>query len=234
MAKYDTADLLARCLRNAMRPSTDAQQETTDWYAFLAEAQDEWYNHLAVICPEALYGNPVVLSTADLGLTYTFGTDADGNNIFPMGHVEIRSAPGGAVLTPTVEWGNAGDYVREGDKIRWTNGVKRTFGTTGPVARFISPPGLIDGTHEPTLKPLSARLLLVYRACAKWARRGGLRDPQPFLDQEQEAWLGNPEAGVMGILGMLRTQYNFSGMEGTGELDGDAWWRGIQGSIGYR
>src|SRR5690348_6155626 len=104
MAKYDAADLLARCKRNAMRPATDAQQTDADWYAFLTEAQDEWFQSIAVMCPEALYGPPTVLSTADQGLTFTFGTDADGNNIFPMGSVEIRGSSGGPMLLPTNEW----------------------------------------------------------------------------------------------------------------------------------
>ena len=226
--KYSSADLLARCQRAALRPSTDAQQTPADWYAFLTEAQDEWYQHFATVCPEVLYQNPTVMTTADGGLTYTFGVDADGNNIFPMGSVEIRANPGGPLLLPTVEWGVMNDYVREGDHIRWPNNQKRTYGTTGPVARFIAPAGTIDDTHQPTLKPLAARLLLVYRACAKWARRGGLRDPQPFLDMEQEVWLGNPAAGTNGVLGMLRSQFLFSGLEGISASDNDvAWWRGI-------
>ena len=90
MAKYDSADLLARCYRAAQRPTTDAQQTSVDWYAFLTEAQDEWFSHLASICPEVLYGNPVVMTSADGGYTYTFGVDADGDPIFPMGHIEIR------------------------------------------------------------------------------------------------------------------------------------------------
>lgn len=234
MSKYDTADLVARCQRVALRPTTDAQQTTADWYAFLSEAQDEWYHTFATICPQVLYGNPTVMTTADLGLTYTFGTDPDGNNIFPMGSVEIRANPGGPLLLPTVEWGVMNDYVQEGDHIRWANNTKRQFGTTGPVARFITPPYLIDATHAPVLKPVDARMLLVYRACAKWARRGGLRDPQPFLDQEQEAWLGNPDAGVNGILGMLKTQFAFSGMEGIQAQDQDvAWWRSINTGSGY-
>jgi hypothetical protein len=233
MPKYSSVDLLERCRRNTLRPSTDAQQLDADWYAFLTEAQDEWYAHLASICPDVLVGPPTVLTTADGGLTYTFGTDADGHNIFPIGHMEIRSHPGGAVLLPTNDWGPAGDFIPCGDYIKWPNGIKRTYGTTGPVARFITPPGVIDDTHEPTLKPIFARGLLVPRACAKWARRGGLRDPQPFLDAEQELWLGNPAAGTMGVLGALRTQTNFIGLQALAGGDENAWWRNMQGSVGY-
>ena len=128
---------------------------------------------------------------------------------------------------PTVEWGNSGDYILEGNRIRWPNGQRRTFGSTGPVARFITPPTEISASVEPALKPAFARILLVHRACVKWARRGGLRDPQPFLDQEAEAWLGAPENGVMGILGALRTQANFSGLQAVAPHDVEAWWRGM-------
>lgn len=233
MAKYDSADLLARCIRNAQRPAGDAAQTPADWYAFLTEAQDEWFMHFASIVPETLYGDPVILTTTDNGLTYRFGTDADGNPVFPMGHAEIRASPGGAVLIPTTDWGSSGDYVLEGDRIRWPNGTRRTFGSTGPVARFITPPGVIDDASQPVLKPAFARVLLVYRALAKWARRGGLRDPQPYLDQEAEAWLGAPENGVMGILGALRTQANFTGAAAVAEMDAAAWWRGIDTGSGY-
>ena len=234
MAKLDSADLLAKCQRAAMRPTTDAQQSPADWYAFLSEAQDEYYNTFAAICPQVLYSPPTVMTTADGGLTYTFGVDSDGRNIFPMGSVEVRTSPNSSVLVPTTDWSNTGGFVQEGDHIRWPNGRKLTFGTTGPTARFIAPPGIIDDTHQPTLMPYSARLLLVYRACAKWARRGGLRDPQPFLDQEMEVWLGNPANGVMGILGMLKLQYGFSGNEGLGDEYGDArWWANINGSMNY-
>ena len=233
MAKYDSADLLARCYRVAQRPTTDAQQTSVDWYAFLTEAQDEWFSHFASICPEVLYGDPVVLTSADGGYTYTFGDDADGDPIFPMGHIEIRTSRNGSVLTPTTDWGGSGDFLLEGNKIRWPNGATRAWGTTGPVARFITPPDVISATVEPVLLPKQARILLVYRACAKWARRGGLRDPQPFLDMEQEAWLGNPEAGVNGILGMLRTQANFSGAAAVAGADDEAWYRNINTGSGY-
>lgn len=233
MAKYDSADLLDRCQRGAQRPTTDVQQTTADWYAFLTEAQDEWFTHIASIAPDVLYGDPVVMTTTDNGLTYTFGTDADGDPIFPMGHIELRSSPNGAVLHPTTDWGNVGDFLLEGDRIRFPNGSRRTFGTGGPVARFITPPNVISASVQPVLKPKQARMLLVYRALAKWARRGGLRDPQPYLDQEQELWLGNPDSGVMGILGMLKTQANFSGMAATAPMDVDTWWRGIDTGSGY-
>lgn len=226
MAKYDSADLLARCIRNAQQPAFGSATSTTDWYAYLSESQDEWFTIFASIVPDVLYGPSVVLTTTDDGLTYTFGTDADGDPIFPMGHIELRAAPNGTVLTPTVDWGNAGDYLIDGDTIRFPNGQKRTFGGDGPVARFITPPNVIDELTQPVLKPKFARILLVYRALAKWARRGGLRDPQPYLDQEAEAWLGAPENGVMGILGALKTQANFSGAAAIAPHSGEAWWRG--------
>jgi hypothetical protein len=232
MAKYDSADLLERCVRLSMRPTTDAQQTTADWYAFLTEAQDEWYAHFASIVPEVLYGDPVVLTSADGGYTYTFGLDAAGDPIFPIGHVELRTSRNGAVLLPTTDWGNVGDFLLEGNKIRWPNGAARSFGSEGPVARFITPPDVISASVQPVLIPKAARMLLVHRACAKWARRGGMRDPQPFLDQEQELWLGNPEAGVMGILGTLKTQANFSGAAAVAD-DGAAWWRNINTGSGY-
>lgn len=233
MAKYDSADLLVRCIRKANRPTTDASMQPADWYAFLTEAQDEWFAHFASIVPDALMSGPTLLMTADGGLTYTFGNDPDGDPIFPLGHVEIRATSKGAVLVPATEWSQSYDFVIEGNKIRWPNGVSRTFGTDGPMARFITPPDVIDATTQPVLQPKFARTLLVSRAVAKWARRGGMRDPQPFLDEEQEAWLGNPESGVMGILGALRTQFNLKGVQAIAPTGGEAWWRGVNTGAGY-
>lgn len=227
MALWDAADLLERCQRAADRPTTDESMAPADWYAFLTEAQFEWITHLASICPATQYGAPVQLVSADGGYTYDFPDDADGDPLFPMGQLEIRATRSGALLQPGNDWSDRGDYVPEGTRIRMPNGRSRTF-PQGPWARYIAPPAAISASSAPTMQPKHARILLVYRACRKWASKGGLRDPQPFLDQESEAWYGAPAAGVTGILGMLKTQYAFEGMAAIADEAGDfPWWRSM-------
>ena len=156
---------------------------------------------------------PTLLTSADSNETYTFGTDADSDNIVPLA-VMIFAKKDGRPLRPGTYWDLAADYVWEGDKIRFARGKTKAF-SDGPYARFITPPGDISAAIEPTLLPKQARVLLVYRAVALWASRGGVRDPQTYFDLEERAWVGRPEVGDYGFLGM-KMQNPFQGMEAFG------------------
>ena len=122
----------------------------------------------------------------------------------------------------------------EGNKIRFPGNVAKTF-SGGPYARWVAPPTAIDAVPtEPILQPAHARILLVYRACALWASTGNLRDPGVFFALEKSAWLGRPEVGDIGILGLLKTQNPFLG---TGAFTSD--WSGsllqsVDSGSGYR
>jgi hypothetical protein len=230
---YDSADLLARCLRIARRPATDQTMTPADWYGLLTEAQIVWMGHLATVAPATQYGAPVQLTTSDGGLTYDFpfvdpGEESLGR-VFPVGEVEIRATRGGQLLLPCADWSDWGDFVPEGARIRMPGGRSRTFPGGGPWARYMVLPRELDASHEPVMQPVQARSLLPYRAVAKWARQGGLQDPQPFLDEEAEIWYGAPEKGVHGLLGLLKQQYAFSGNEAVADVEsGTAWWRGMR------
>lgn len=226
MALWDNADLLARCKFIAQRPSTDQQMADADWYSLMTESQAHWTNVFATQFPYVLVTAPTALSTADGGLTYTFP-----GGITPMA-VEVYDSASGRILRPGAYWDAACDYVWEGTHIRFPVNKSRTY-SSGPVARYISPSSTIDASTQPTLLPAHARLLIVYRAVAYWAERGGLRDPQPFWEMEQRYWIGNPASGDFGLLGMLKNQNPFIGAAAYPAGSGLAWWQTISTGQGY-
>src|SRR5438105_13441045 len=92
----------------------------TEWtdavlYNYLQEAQELVYEDLATHVPEVLMTGPTLLTTADGGASYTFGTDADGDPIFPLGQAEIRESKAGRLLVPAADFDQAGDFVMYGD-----------------------------------------------------------------------------------------------------------------------
>lgn len=219
MSLWDSADILARCKRALNRPSTDEALSDADWYAFATEAQSRVYTLLATHCPEAVYSAPTLMSTSDDGATYTFGTDSglptSYQNVFAMGHVEIRSARAGQLLLPGTDWDEGGEtYVPDGDKIRWPGGRTRTF-SDGPYARFVQPPGVIDGSTAPTLEPAFARILIVDDAVTRAAERLKL-DTSSHEARFHRDW--------MEILLALKTQYFGQGQVALGGVSG-VWWR---------
>jgi len=232
VATYDSADLAERVRKRLKRPADDELCTLDERYQLLSEAQEEWVYTFASIIPHALYGAPDKLETFDGGETYVFGSAADDDTrrVFPLGQVELKASRNGRILVPGQEGDPSADFVVDGDRIRFPGGKTRTF-TDGPFARFITPPGVIDATHQPSLVPIEARKLLVERACQKWAETSGLADPLVYEKAELRMWLGNPPAGDYGMLGALRRQFAHAGAEA--EPGGSAWWYGISTGEGY-
>jgi hypothetical protein len=215
MAQYDKAALLASCKLEAKLPATSEFPTDANWYAWLTEAQEHWYGQFSIHCPWVIMEAPTLLTTTDSGVTYDFPDDADGDPVEPLA-VSIFDRIDGRPLKNAAFWDVNGDYVWEGNKIRFPRNRAKTF-SSGPYARFVNPPGLIDGSNEPTLKPKRARKLLVYRACAIWASRGGKRNPAPFFRMEAAFWIGNPAVGDFGLLGELKMQNPWQGTESVSE-----------------
>lgn len=224
MPLFDTADLLARCKREARRPAVDREMEDGDWYAYLTEAQVHWVREIATQVPEQMFVTEK-LATADGGVTYTFSLE-------PMGDYELRISPTGRLLVPGAEWDMAADFVPNGQTIRFPGQKPKAF-SNGPWARYVPTPDVIDLTHEPTLKPTHARILLVHRALILWASRGGLRDPRPFQQLENDAWFGNPATGQFGLQAMLRSQPFLGGSAAIPSGTADDWYRYVDDGSGY-
>lgn len=230
---WSSADLLQRCKFYAQRPAIDASMADSDWFSLMTEAQVHWTRVIATMTPEALYGPPFQMVTNDGGFTYTFGVDADGNQINPIGYVEIKLTPTGRPFFAGADFDQSGDFIWEGDRIRFYGQRARPF-ANGPWARFVAPSGTMNGTIQPSIKPQSARILIVHRAVYLWASRGGFRNPAPFLALEKAAWLGDPNSGDTGILGSLKTTYYTRGSEAIyGAGASGNWWNGISTGLGY-
>lgn len=185
MATWDSADLLARVKRYINRPSSDELVTDAFVYALLTEAQTEVLAEIATLAPLSQMGAPVQLSTADSGVTYTFGTDANGHAIFPLA-CEVYGEVDGREMR-ACSWNSWGDFVIEGDKIRMPGNRAQTF-TAGPYARFVRADASISDSIEPILKPAPARILLVCKALLNYAAVGSLRDPKSWEEKYDRAW----------------------------------------------
>jgi hypothetical protein len=224
---WDSANLHRKLLNRIRRPAADEEliepdNATDAIWDLLSEAQDYWMEILAATIPDPNYGAPVLMTTADLGLTYTFGLDAEGQAVFPVGHIELRESRNGRLLIPSADWGN-GDFVMEGDRIRIPGGRTRIF-SAGPYARFVTPWTKISAAVQPTMKPARARALIVTRAAIIWAVQGGLRDPAPWEKLEAVQW------GV--LANSLATQFHLSGAQAVDDYS-DEWWKSIDTGAGY-
>ena len=126
------------------------------------------YADIAAVYPYPLYrsGGPTTLTTTD-NKVYTFGTDGQGFAVAPMGHVAIfrslNDYPDGAMEEGI-------DYLNEGTQIRIPNNrtENATLYWTG-----IPVPADITSAVEPSLRPVSARLLIPLKAVQHFAEEGG-------------------------------------------------------------
>lgn len=168
---WASADLLDRFNQLSGRgvQTADAISNTTK-YAFLSDAEAYTIDRIALVCPRVLYSPPAAMTTADGGLTFTFGQDDDGNLLFPMGQAGIypslQAIPGGA-------WVPGVDYLDEGIRIRMPNAVPYT-GTLYWYGLTTYPP--LNAVVDPVLQPPPIRKLIVRRAVADFAETGNLRN----------------------------------------------------------
>lgn len=167
---WESSDLLARFNLVAGRPTVDSISNDTK-YQYLADAEQEIIGRIASIAPKVLYGAPQLLTTADGGLTFTFGTDGNGYPLFPIGRTSIypslSAIPGGA-------WNPGIDYLDEGTTIRMPNNTP----FTGPLYWYgITPTQQMSATVQPVLMPPPLRMLDVVQAVKNFAESANVRAP---------------------------------------------------------
>lgn len=226
MATYDSADLLARFKLYAKfetagtPPLSDAES-----YLLLGEAQQETVIEMAPHVPWAMLSAPTLLTSADGGVTYGFGTDADGNTITPLA-VEIYAQLAGRELYAASYGALGGDFVIERQRVRMPGSRAFTF-TAGPYARWVTVPLTLTASVAPTLQPIEARPLIVFAACRKFARLGGLLDESPYTLEYDDLWLGKPENGMRtgGLRDALKLQYRTRMAVAAESRGAVIWWR---------
>jgi hypothetical protein len=223
VAEYDSVTLYERFKMYQRRPEQDEKLDSDGVYALLSDAQQQVVVEIANHVPHMLLGPPTQMVTADNGLTYTFGTDGDGDNIFPIGSVEIAARNGRSTLYASAYADGSLDYVLEGDRIRMPRGRARTF-TSGPYARFITPPPEITAVVQPMarIKPKSARMLIVYRALVNWANLGGELDPRPFEEMYHRLLWG--DGMDVGLMYTWKTQHSTQQYAANWKAYFERWW----------
>jgi hypothetical protein len=162
-----------------------------------------------VLYPSVAYGSVPTLSTSDQQL-FTFGADANGYAIAPMGKVGIYTDLGSI---PTCPWREGQDFIRAGaTAIRIPNNNTYT-GTLYWVG--ITPPADIDASHQPTLFPEASRVLIAIRAAYDFGTEG---NRNPDLSAQMAVRYGEPLSGNKGQfahwLTTWRTQYRSGGVLG--------------------
>lgn len=166
----------------------DADELWTDAriYLLLADAQEAVYADLAPFAPHAFVGVPVLLTSSDGGVTYTFPA-------YPIAHVEVFAQEAGGRQLFATSYGNrAGDFVIEGSVLRAPGNVARTY-ASGPWARFSRFPDRIDAATDPAIEPEPARELVLWKALETAAEvANGALDATVWQDkyaQARQRWL---------------------------------------------
>lgn len=209
-ASWDSQYLLKMFNRKAGRPTADSISDA-DKYEQLSESQNRVVSMMTAVAPNSLYpkvayGSIPTLTTTD-NQVYTFGTDANGYPVFPMGKGGIFVSLNDIPTNPLV----AGrDYMVEGYQIRALNNG------TLPVTLYwygIGQPADITAVVQPALFPEASRELVVIDAVRQFAT-DYLRNPD-LANAMQEEFYGRPDGGRPGAWSVWtmvwKTQYSDGG-----------------------
>lgn len=174
MSTFDSAYLLSMFNRKAARASADSISDASK-YQRLSESQNRIVAMLAAVAPYALYPHAAYDSLPTLTTTdnqvFTFGTDANGFAIYPMGKGGIYPDLG---AIPNNPWRPGIDYMLEGTQIRIPN--NNTWSGTLYWYGVMNPPD-ISAAVEPVLFPEASRELIALDAVRQFAQEGVRNGP---------------------------------------------------------
>lgn len=182
MTTYTSADLLQRFNWLGQFPLSNDTISDTDKYTRLADAQNDVIADISARAPWTLYSKAAYASTPTLSTSdqqvFTFGTDVNGDPLFPEGKVMIYPS---LQAIPDSPWREGVDYLQEGTQIRIPN--NQSYGGT-LYWRGIAPVLPISASNQPSLLPPPARMLIVYKAVGQYAMEGARNEAlQQKMDQ---------------------------------------------------
>lgn len=140
-----------------------------------------------------LTGAEMLTLTPDPAYVLTFGTDADGNNLYPVGAVQLWQT-----LNDQPDWPlqEGVDFICEGNKIRMADNTPWPYPTM-PYYQCLVLPLTLSATVSPTLRPVQARQLIVDLACQKYGEDTG--DGAMYEKRFEKHWND--------WIGAIQTQY---------------------------
>lgn len=144
--------------------------------------------------PATANGTITATFTPDPAYIFTFGTDADGNNLYPVGAVALYQA-----LQDIPDWPlyEGVDFQMEGNKVRAMDGAPWPF-SSPPYFQGLLLPLTLSATVAPTLRPVQARCLIVDAAAVRYAEDTST-DAGIFERRYEKHWNQ--------MLPMIQTQY---------------------------
>jgi hypothetical protein len=176
MTTWDTAYLVQRFKDEAGLQAASEYDDNADICPRLSRAQNKVMRLIASRYAKALYQAPITMTPSVDRKTFTFGNDAQGNPIMPLGFVQIATtltAFSGDMCFSG--WQEDRDFLDEATQIRIPS--NRSYGGT-LYARFVptAPDLVATGTPvAPILAPADARNLIVIQAVMDWAGEGNQR-----------------------------------------------------------
>lgn len=207
MATMTSANLLELFNQLSGRPDSGDSMTDAQKYARLSAAQNVVIEQASAVAPNAFYSKATYANTPTLTTTdqqvFTFGTDANGDAIFPIGKVRIFE---NLAAIPDYPWVEGVDYLDEGTQIRIPN--NQTYGGT-LYWRGIAPYADITASVQPSLLPPPFRILIVYEAVRRYAEEG-LRSVE-LADRMQ----ANYDKAFMRLCIVLKTQFSSGGALGS-------------------
>lgn len=211
---YESTDLLMMFNSYAGRAEGDGIPDAAK-YSRLSKAQDAVLMDIMTTCPKALYQGPTAMTSADDGLTWTFGTDSNGYAVFPLGNAQIYPS---ANAYPNYPWVPGIDYLDRGTSIVMPN--QTPWGGTLYWVGVIAPQA-ITGIVQPVLQPPQARILIVIQAVKSFAQEF-VRNPG-LVDEMQNRWDDEWPRHITAI------RKHFQGTRSLGPLSWPFGWSGSTG-----
>ena len=216
MPVWTSPDLLAAFKREVGLNDANEYDDTTDLYPRLARAQVQLIEAIASRYPNPLYSAPFALTPSADRTTFSFGTDAQGQPILPLGWVQISPNARAFIGDEFVGWVEGTDFLDEGTQIRVT--ANRTFTGTLYCRAVLTPPD-IAAAVDPVIQPVSARALIAVLAARDFAGEGAA---QPSLVAAMQAKWNDPLTGFPALMLTYRRRYRGGGAL----LEPRLWYRG--------